>query len=235
MVLRMKKKINSIREMFDSISNEYDLINNLITFGSHKKWKKEIVKISKKIHPKKILDLATGTADIAIELSSIENCRIIGADISSQMLKIGQNKIENLNLNQKIKLVKADAQNLKYNDFSFDIVTIGYGVRNFINLKRSLDEIYRVLRNDGLLIILETSVPLNPIVRFFYNIHTKFYVKIIGKILSNNPNAYDYLESSAKLFPHGEDFKKILLNSNFKDVKTEIKFYGASTIYIAKK
>ena len=88
----MKKKINSIREMFDSISNEYDLINNLITFGSHKKWKKEIVKISKKIYPKKILDLATGTADIAIELSSIENCRIIGADISSKMLKIGQNK-----------------------------------------------------------------------------------------------------------------------------------------------
>ena len=231
----MKKKIYSIKEMFDSISNEYDLINNLITFRSHKKWKKEIVEISKKIHPKKILDLATGTADIAIELSSIENCRIIGADISSKMLKIGQNKIENLNLNQKIKLVKADAQNLKYNDFSFDIVTIGYGVRNFINLKSSLDEIYRVLRNDGLLIILETSVPLNPIVRFFYNIHTKFYVKIIGKIFSNNSNAYDYLESSAKLFPHGEDFKKILLNSNFKDVKTQIKFFGASTIYIAKK
>ncbi len=221
--------------MFDSISNEYDLINNLITFRSHKKWKKEIVEISKKIHPKKILDLATGTADIAIELSSIENCRIIGADISSKMLKIGQNKIENLNLNQKIKLVKADAQNLKYNDFSFDIVTIGYGVRNFTNLKSSLDEIYRVLRNDGLLIILETSVPSNPIVRFFYSIHTKFYVKIIGKIFSNNSNAYDYLESSAKLFPHGEDFKKILLNSNFKDVKTEIKFFGASTIYIAKK
>ncbi len=231
----MKKKIYSIKEMFDSISNEYDLINNLITFRSHKKWKKEIVEISKKIHPKKILDLATGTADIAIELSSIENCRIIGADISSKMLKIGQNKIENLNLNQKIKLVKADAQNLKYNDFSFDIVTIGYGVRNFINLKSSLDEIYRVLRNDGLLIILETSVPLNPIVRFFYNIHTKFYVKIIGKIFSNNSNAYDYLESSAKVFPHGEDFKKILLNSNFKDVKTQIKFFGASTIYIAKK
>ena len=231
----MKKKIYSIKEMFDSISKEYDLINNLITFRSHKKWKKEIVEISKKIHPKKILDLATGTADIAIELSSIENCRIIGADISSNMLKIGQNKIENLNLNQKIKLVKADAQNLKYNDFSFDIVTIGYGVRNFINLKSSLDEIYRVLRNDGLLIILETSVPLNPIVRFFYNIHTKFYVKIIGKIFSNNSNAYDYLESSAKVFPHGEDFKKILLNSNFKDVKTQIKFFGASTIYIAKK
>ena len=231
----MKKKIKSIREMFDSISNEYDLINNLITFGSHKKWKKEIVKISQKTNPKKILDLATGTADIAIELSSIENCRITGADISSKMLKIGQNKIENLNLNQKIKLVKADAQNLKYNDFSFDIVTIGYGVRNFTNLKSSLDEIYRVLRNDGLLITLETSVPLNPIVRFFYNIHTKFYVKIIGKIFSNNSNAYDYLESSAKVFPHGEDFKKILLNSNFKDVKTEIKFFGASTIYIAKK
>jgi len=226
---------NLNKEMFDSISKEYDFINNLITFGFHKKWKKEIVEILKKIKPKKILDLATGTADIAIQLSSIENCKIIAVDPSSKMLKIGERKIQNLNSNKNILLEEGNAENLKYAEKTFDAVTIGYGVRNFTNLKNSLNEIYRVLKNGGLLIILETSLPSNPLIRFFYNIHTKIYVRIIGMIFSNNSNAYKYLESSAKIFPYGEDFKKILIDLNFKDIRLDIKLFGASTIYIAKK
>ena len=231
----MKKENNNTKEMFDSISKEYDFINNLITFGSHKKWKKQIVDISKKNKPKQILDLATGTADIAIELTSIENCKITGLDISSKMLSIGQTKINKLKLNRNISLEEGDAENLKFNDATFDVVTIGYGVRNFTNLKNSLNEIYRVLKKDGLLIILETSLPTNRLMSFFYNIHTKFYVRLIGKIFSNNSNAYNYLESSAKIFPHGENFKKILQKLNFKDIRSKIKLFGASTIYIAKK
>ena len=231
----MNKENNNTKEMFDSISKEYDFINNLITFGSHKKWKKQIVDISKKNKPKQILDLATGTADIAIELTSIENCKITGLDISSKMLSIGQAKINKLKLNRNISLEEGDAENLKFNDATFDVVTIGYGVRNFTNLKNSLNEIYRVLKKDGLLIILETSLPTNRLMRFFYNIHTKFYVRLIGKIFSNNSNAYNYLESSAKIFPHGENFKKILQKLNFKDIRSKIKLFGASTIYIAKK
>jgi demethylmenaquinone methyltransferase/2-methoxy-6-polyprenyl-1,4-benzoquinol methylase len=231
----MNKENNNTKEMFDSISKEYDFINNLITFGSHKKWKKQIVDISKKNKPKQILDLATGTADIAIELTSIENCKITGLDISSKMLSIGQTKINKLKLNSNISLEEGDAENLKFNDSTFDVVTIGYGVRNFTNLKNSLNEIYRVLKKDGLLIILETSLPTNPLMSFFYNIHTKFYVRLIGKIFSNNSNAYNYLESSAKVFPHGENFKKILQKVNFKDTRSRIKLFGASTIYIAKK
>ena len=231
----MNKENNNTKEMFDSISKEYDFINNLITFGSHKKWKKQIVDISKKNKPKQILDLATGTADIAIELTSIENCKITGLDISSKMLSIGQTKINKLKLNSNISLERGDAENLKYNDATFDVVTIGYGVRNFTNLKSSLNEIYRVLKKDGLLIILETSLPTNRLMSFFYNIHTKFYVRLIGKIFSNNSNAYNYLESSAKIFPHGENFKKILQKLNFKDIRSKIKLFGASTIYIAKK
>ena len=231
----MLKENNQNREMFDSISKEYDFINNLITFGAHKKWKKQIVKICKKINPKKILDLATGTSDIAIELSSIKECKIIGVDPSSKMLEVGQSKIDNQNLNDKISLEKGNAENLKYDDGMFDVVTIGYGVRNFTNLKNSLKEIYRVLKKDGLLIILETSLPSSPLVRVFYNIHTKLYVRIIGKIFSNNPNAYGYLESSAKTFPYGEEFIKILRDMKFKDIRSEIKLFGASTIYVAKK
>ena len=231
----MLKGNNQNRQMFDSISKEYDFINNLITFGAHKNWKKQIVNICKKINPKKILDLATGTSDIAIELSSIKECKIIGVDPSSKMLEVGQSKIDNQNLNDKILLEKGNAENLKYDDGMFDVVTIGYGVRNFTNLKNSLKEIYRVLKKDGLLIILETSLPSSPLVRVFYNIHTKLYVRIIGMIFSNNSNAYGYLESSAKTFPYGEDFIKILRDVNFINIQSEIKLFGASTIYIAKK
>jgi len=145
----MNKGSNLNKEMFDSISKEYDFINNLITFGFHKKWKKEIVEISKKIKPKKILDLATGTADIAIELSTIENCKIIAVDPSSKMLKIGERKIQKYNTKSNIFLEEGNAENLKYSDGTFDIVTIGYGVRNFTNLNNSLNEIYRVLKKDG--------------------------------------------------------------------------------------
>ena len=231
----MLKRNNQNREMFDSISKEYDFINNLITFGAHKKWKKQIVNICKKINPKKILDLATGTSDIAIELSSIKECKIIGVDPSSKMLEVGQSKIDKKNLNDKILLEKGNAENLKYDDGMFDVVTIGYGVRNFTNLKNSLKEIHRVLKKDGLLIILETSLPSSPLVRVFYNIHTKLYVRIIGMIFSNNSNAYGYLESSAKTFPYGKDFIKILRDVNFINIQSEIKLFGASTIYIAKK
>ena len=231
----MLKENNQNREMFDSISKEYDFINNLITFGAHKKWKKQIVSICKKINPKKILDLATGTSDIAIELSSIKDCKIIGVDPSSKMLEVGQIKINDQNLNDNILLEKGNAENLKYDDEMFDVVTIGYGVRNFTNLKNSLMEIYRVLKKDGLLIILETSLPSNHLVRLFYNIHTKLYVRIIGMIFSNNSIAYGYLESSAKTFPYGEDFIKILRDMNFINIQSEIKLFGASTIYIAKK
>ena len=231
----MNKGSNLNKEMFDSISKEYDFINNLITFGFHKKWKKEIVEISKKIKPKKILDLATGTADIAIELSTIENCKIIAVDPSSKMLKIGERKIQKYNTKSNIFLEEGNAENLKYSDGIFDIVTIGYGVRNFTNLNNSLNEIYRVLKKDGLLIILETSLPTNPLMSFFYNIHTKIYVRLIGKMFSNNSNAYQYLESSAKIFPYGEEFKKILRDANFKDIIEEVKLFGASTLYISKK
>ena len=231
----MLKGNNQNRQMFDSISKEYDFINNLITFGAHKNWKKQIVNICKKINPKKILDLATGTSDIAIELSSIKECKIIGVDPSSKMLEVGQSKIDKKNLNDKILLEKGNAENLKYDDGMFDVVTIGYGVRNFTNLKNSLKEIYRVLKKDGLLIILETSLPSSPLVRVFYNIHTKLYVRIIGMIFSNNSDAYGYLESSAKTFPYGEDFIKILRDVNFINIQSEIKLFGASTIYIAKK
>ena len=159
---------NQIKTMFNSIYQEYDLINNLITFGLHKNWKKQILDISRSLNPKRILDVATGTADIAIALTKIKNCEIIGMDLSSNMLDIGDKKIKDLGLQQSVILELGDVENLKYNDNYFDVVTVGYGVRNFENLKKSLDEIYRVLKKNGTLIILETSVPKNKIFKLLH-------------------------------------------------------------------
>ena len=209
---------NQIKTMFNSIYQEYDLINNLITFGLHKNWKKQIVDISKSLNPKRILDVATGTADIAIALTKIKNCEIIGMDLSSNMLDIGDKKIKDLGLQQSVTLEIGDVENLEYNDNYFDVVTVGYGVRNFDNLKKSLDEIYRVLTKNGTLIILETSVPKNRIIKLFYNFFTKFYVKLIGLLLSKNFEAYSYLQKSASNFPHGHEFINILKTSKFTNI-----------------
>ena len=226
---------NQIKTMFNSIYKEYDLINNLITFGLHKNWKKQIVDISKSLNPKRILDVATGTADIAVALTKIKNCEIIGMDLSSNMLEIGQKKIKELHLHKNVKLELGDVENLKYDSNFFDVVTIGYGVRNFENLKKSLDEIHRVLKENGTLIILETSVPTNCIIKIAYNIFTKIYVRLIGRVFSKNYKAYSYLQQSAYNFPHGKEFIKILKNSNFINPSQDIKLFGASTIYIVKK
>ena len=226
---------NQIEKMFNSIYEEYDFINNIITFGLHKSWKKQIVTISKSLEPRRILDVATGTADIAIALTKISNCEIIGMDLSSNMLKLGDKKIKELNLNKRIRLEIGDVENLKYGSNSFDVVTVGYGVRNFEDLKKSLDEIHRVLKENGTLIILETSVPTNCIIKIAYNIFTKIYVRLIGRVFSKNYKAYSYLQQSASNFPHGKEFIKILKNSNFINPSQNIKLFGASTIYIAKK
>ena len=185
--MSLNRPKNETKEMFDSISGQYDLINNLLTFGLHNKWKSEIVKIAKQKNPRKILDIATGTADIAIMLSNIKNCEIIGLDISSKMIEIGKTKVNKLNLYKKIRLDIGDAENIKYADDSFDIVTVGYGVRNFENLNKGLNEIYRVLKKNGTLIILETSLPKNifinlkqPIKKKYHIINILLFLKIIN-------------------------------------------------------
>lgn len=231
----MKLSKNKINSMFDSISNEYDFLNNIITFGGHNKWKNDIVKIARENNPKTILDIATGTADIAIKFSEIQNSKIIGIDISTKMLDVGGEKIQNKNLTKRVVLKKGDAENLEFDSNSFDIISIGYGVRNFENLDKGLKESFRVLAPNGKLIILETSVPSNPLFRFIFNIYTKVFIGVISNIFSKNPEAYTYLEKSAKNFPSGNDFANILIGTGFKNVKAIPKLFGASTIYVASK
>ena len=232
--LKSPKK-SQVEKMFDSISFEYDLINGIMTFNSHKKWKKNILNIAKKVKPKNALDIATGTADIAINLGSISNCKVVGLDISEQMLNVGREKITKMKLTKSVRLESGDAENLNFKDNYFDLVTIGFGVRNFQDLDKGLSESLRVLKAKGTLIILETSVPENRIMKLFYSIFTRTYIPIMAMIFSKEKSAYNYLLNSAELFPSGTKFKDILKSVGFSQVKIKPKLFGSSTIYIATK
>ena len=228
-------KKSQVEKMFDSISFEYDLLNGIMTFNCHKRWKKNILNIAKKLKPKNALDIATGTADIAINLGSISDCRVVGVDISEQMLNVGRKKITKMKLDEFVRLETGDAENLNFNDNYFDLVTIGFGVRNFQDLEKGLRESFRVLNKDGTLIILETSVPENTILKLFYSIFTRTYIPIMARIFSKDKSAYNYLLNSAELFPSGTKFSDILKSVGFADVLIKPKLFGSSTIYIATK
>jgi demethylmenaquinone methyltransferase/2-methoxy-6-polyprenyl-1,4-benzoquinol methylase len=228
-------KKNQVERMFDSISFEYDLLNGIMTFNNHKRWKKNILNMAKKLKPKNALDIATGTADIAINLGSISDCKVTGVDISEKMLNVGREKISKMKLSESVSLETGDAENLKYQNDYFDLITIGFGVRNFQDLKKGLTESLRVLKPEGSLIILETSVPENRIIKFLYSIFTRTYIPIMASIFSKDRSAYNYLLDSAEAFPCGEAFGKILKSVGFNKVEINPKFFGSSTIYIATK
>ncbi len=221
--------------MFDSISIEYDLLNGIMTFNNHKRWKKNILDIAKKLKPKNALDIATGTADIAINLGSISNCKVVGVDISEQMLSVGREKISKNKLDESVSLETGDAENLNFKEGYFDLVTIGFGVRNFQDLEKGLKESYRVLNQTGTLIILETSVPESRIMKFFYSLFTRTYIPIMASIFSKDKSAYNYLLNSAEAFPSGTKFSNILKSVGFENVMVQPKLFGSSTIYIATK
>ena len=175
-----------IQDMFDSISIEYDFLNRLMTFGNDVKWRKKIYTIAKSYNPKNILDIATGTADIALEMSKIEGSNIIGLDISEKMLEVGRRKVSKKNLSDKITLISGDAENIDFKNEEFDLVTIGFGVRNFQNLEKGLKESHRVLNQGGNLIILETSVPENSVIKFFYFLFSRSFIPFMGSLFSRD-------------------------------------------------
>ena len=228
-----KKK--QVEKMFDSISFEYDKLNRLISAGNDVKWRKTIYKIAERLNPIDILDIATGTADIALELSKIEGSKITGLDISEKMLDVGRQKVTERNLENKVSLVSGDAENLNFSKSTFDLISIGFGVRNFQNLEKGLLESFRVLREGGTLIILETSVPQNRLVKLFYLLFSRTFIPLVGSLFSKDKKAYKYLQKSAEEFPSGESFSQILKSCGFKNVQIMPLMLGASSIYVAKK
>lgn len=228
-------KKEQVTEMFDTISNEYDGLNRVISFGIDVKWRNKVVKIVSQKQPKNILDIATGTGDLAINLASTNAKEIIGLDISNGMLEVGRKKIASKQLENIISMVIGDSENLPFEDNTFDAITVAFGVRNFENLEKGLSEILRVLKPDGIFVILETSVPTNPIYKFGYNIYSKFILPTIGKLFSKDKIAYNYLSESASVFPYGEALNNILKKIGFINVEDRPQTMGVATIYTASK
>ncbi|MFV8346017.1 bifunctional demethylmenaquinone methyltransferase/2-methoxy-6-polyprenyl-1,4-benzoquinol methylase UbiE [Flavobacterium sp. ZB4P13] len=228
-------KKEQVAKMFDTISGNYDNLNRVISFGIDIKWRKKVLQIVAKSNPKIILDIATGTGDLAILMAQTNAEKIIGLDISAGMLEVGVKKIASKNLSNTIEMILGDSENMPFEDNYFDAITVAFGVRNFDDLEKGLTEILRVLKPNGVFVILETSVPDKTPYRQGYNFYTKNILPLIGKVFSKDDVAYGYLSESAAAFPYGEVLNNILRKIGFIDVVALPQTFGVATIYSASK
>ncbi|TXG38681.1 bifunctional demethylmenaquinone methyltransferase/2-methoxy-6-polyprenyl-1,4-benzoquinol methylase UbiE [Seonamhaeicola maritimus] len=228
-------KKEQVTKMFDNISGDYDGLNRVISFGIDVKWRKKVVKLVKDTSPDSILDIATGTGDLAINLAETNASRIVGLDISSGMLEVGKEKIKKKGLESKIEMVLGDSENMPFDNNTFDAITVAFGVRNFENLENGLKEIHRVLKPNGTFVILETSVPTKTPYKQGYNFYSKNILPLIGKIFSKDRVAYKYLSESASVFPYGETLNNILRKIGFINVEDFPQTLGVATIYKSSK
>ena len=224
-------KKEQVANMFNAIAHRYDFLNQLLSLGIHKGWRKKSIQLLQSKQPKTILDIATGTADFAIEAMRLNPEKVTGVDISSGMLELGRKKIEKLGLQTKIELKLADSENLPFEDNTFDAITVGFGVRNFENLEKGIRDMHRVLKPGGKMIILEFSKPRTFGVKQLYTIYFKYITPFIGKIFSKDNSAYRYLPESVKAFPDGEDFLAILRKAGQKETKAISLTFGIASIY----
>lgn len=222
--------------MFDDIAGRYDFLNRFLSAGIDIRWRKKAIGQLKQFQPKTILDVATGTADMAImESSLLEVEKITGIDISEGMLEIGRKKIAKLGLNNKIALLKADGETINFPDNSFDAVTVAFGVRNFEHLERGLSEIKRVLKPGGRLVVLEFSKPKTPVIKQLYGFYMRYMAPNICKIFAKNKYAYKYLNKSIINFPEGKNFVTILNNLGYTNTICKPLSLGICSIYCGEK
>jgi demethylmenaquinone methyltransferase/2-methoxy-6-polyprenyl-1,4-benzoquinol methylase len=229
-----KKK--QVEQMFDNISENYDGLNRVISLGSDVKWRKKVIKMVAETRPKTILDIATGTGDLAIQFAENTSAeKIVGLDLSEGMLSVARKKVSGKNISEKIEFVQADSEALPFDDNTFDAITVSFGIRNFENLEKGLSEIYRVLKKGGIFVILETSVPSKFPFKQGYYFYSKNVLPLVGKLFSKDKVAYKYLSESASVFPHGEVLNNILRKIGFNEVKKKPQTFGVATIYNATK
>lgn len=228
-------KKEQVAKMFDNISDNYDSLNRVISFGVDVKWRKKILKMVSAKNPSTILDVATGTGDLAILLSNTTAQKIVGLDISAGMLEVGKQKVAQKNLSDRIEIVLGDSEKIPFEDNSFDAITVAFGIRNFENLELGLSEILRVLKPNGIFVILETSVPEKFPFKQGYSFYTKNILPLIGKMFSKDKVAYKYLSDSASIFPYGKALNNILEKIGFIDVNHLPQTFGVATIYSATK
>ena len=232
---RQTYKSEHVRLLFDSIAHKYDFLNHILSSGVDILWRRRVVKLLRPYKPKHILDIATGTADLAIETARLQPVSIVGVDISSKMLERGRKKVEAKNLDSIITLEIGEAERLRFESGSFDAIVSAFGVRNFENLGRGLKELHRILRIGGIAVILEFSRPRASLVRHIYKYYSRNILPAVGGFISKNRQAYEYLPSTAANFPDGEDFCAILRFIGFDTAVWFPQTFGIATIYVAEK
>jgi demethylmenaquinone methyltransferase / 2-methoxy-6-polyprenyl-1,4-benzoquinol methylase len=224
-----------VRSLFDSIAYRYDFLNHALSSGIDVLWRRRAVRLLRELHPRRILDVATGTADLAIETAWLNPEQVIGVDISKKMLEIGRVKISKKNLENIIALEYGEAEHLRFESGSFDLVMTAFGVRNFENLELGLREFHRVLRSGGRTMILEFSMPRRFPVKQLYLFYSQHLLPLLGGLISRNRSAYEYLPSTISEFPDGKEFCKCLMNAGFTNALWHPQTFGIVTIYTAVK
>lgn len=227
-------KKSQVEDMFDNIAPKYDLLNRVLSMKIDIIWRNALVKMMKKDNPQEVLDVATGTGDLAITIEKGTDAKVIGLDLSQQMLNVGVIKIKKLKLDGKISMQKGDAENLPFEDNRFDAVSVAFGVRNFENLTKGLAELRRVVKDNKSVYILEFS-KVEGFLGPFYMFYFKNILPAIGRLVSKDNRAYTYLPDSVNAFPFGEKMKQILLDTGFKKVEYKKLSLGIATIYKATK
>ena len=229
-------KKQQVAGMFDDIAFRYDFLNRFLSAGTDIRWRKKAIGQLLQLQPKTLLDVATGTADMAIMASGmLKPQKIKGIDISDGMLEIGREKIKKHGLQNTIELLNGDSETINFENNSFEAVTVAFGVRNFENLEKGLAEIKRVLKPGGKLVVLEFSKPQMPVVKNLYNFYMKVICPVVGKLFSKNRNAYQYLDESIKKFPEGKNFTAILDSLGYKNTYSKPLSLGICSIYCGEK
>jgi demethylmenaquinone methyltransferase/2-methoxy-6-polyprenyl-1,4-benzoquinol methylase len=228
-----KKEV--VREMFDDISPRYDFLNHFLSFGIDRIWRRKLVGILAAHKPTVVLDVATGTGDLAMSIASLKPQKIVGIDISEKMLEIGRAKLMEKGLDKIITLRRADAEKIPFSDNSFDAITVAFGVRNYENLELGLREMRRVLRPGGVMLILEFSHPASFPMKQLYRLYSRFVIPAMGRVISGNDKAYTYLPESVAAFPSGKKFLDILVKLGMNNTELKQLSMGIASIYIAEK
>lgn len=228
-------KKQEVATMFNNISAKYDFLNHFLSLGIDKLWRKRAIRELKTLKPKKILDIATGTGDFALEALKINPQNVIGVDISEGMLKVGMEKMKTKQVDHIISLRLGDSENLPFEENTFDAITVGFGVRNFENLNKGLSEMLRVLKPGGKAVVLEFSKPKIFPVKQLFGFYSRIFIPFFGKLFSKDKRAYSYLPESVKVFPEGHSFLTILTEVGYSEVNSIRLSGGIATIYVGTK
>jgi demethylmenaquinone methyltransferase/2-methoxy-6-polyprenyl-1,4-benzoquinol methylase len=230
-----KDKRAQVEDMFDNIAPKYDFLNHSLTFGIDKIWRRKAIKTAAENSPSTILDIAAGTGDFSILEAESTTAEITAIDISQNMLDIAIKKAEKKGLSERIKFLKADSLDMPFENDSFEAATVGFGVRNFVDIPKGLKEIYRVLKPGGRLVVLELSEPPNKTVKAGYSFYFHKVLPFWGRLISKDGEAYKYLPKSVDNFPYGERFLTLMNDAGFKNTTLKWLTLGLSAIYTGEK